>query len=121
MRWAMTAVLISAPFWSGTAVQGQQASGGVTGTVTTSETGQPLAGAHVAIDGTDHSTLTGSTGRFAIAGVAPGTYQLTVTLIGYADFTSAEVVVSAGEPVTVDVPLEAEAVELAEEIGRAHV
>lgn len=120
MRWAMTAVLISAPFWSGAGAQGQESSGSATGTVTASETGQPLAGAQVTIDGTDHSTLTGSNGRFAIAGVPPGTYRLTVTLIGYADFMTAEVVVSAGEAVSADVQLEAEAVELAEVVAVAY-
>lgn len=120
MRWAMTAILISAPFWSGAGAQGQQVSGSVTGAVTASETGQPLAGAHVAIDGTDQSTLTGSNGRFAIAGVAPGTYRLTVTLIGYADFTSAEVVVSVGESTNIDILLVAEAVELAEVVAVAY-
>lgn len=34
MRWAMTAILISAPFWSGAGAQGQQVSGSVTGAVT---------------------------------------------------------------------------------------
>lgn len=120
MRWAMTAVLISAPLWSGGEAQGQESSGSVAGTVTASETGQPLAGAHVAIDGTEHSTLTGSNGRFSIGDVAPGTYRLTVTLIGYADFTTPEVVVTAGEAANVDIPLEAEAVELAEVVAVAY-
>lgn len=64
--------------------------------------------------------MTGSTGRFAIAGIAPGTYRLTVTLIGYADFTTADVVVSAGESAGIDILLVADAVELAEVVAVAY-
>ena len=54
----------------------------VVGTVTDSETGQPLIGANVLVTGTATGSATDTEGDFVIS-VAPGTYILRASFIGY--------------------------------------
>ena len=61
-----------------------QAQGTVTGIVTDSATGAPLADVVVRIDSTALTTMTRSDGRFTFAGVPVGTYTMEVRLLGYA-------------------------------------
>ncbi len=57
--------------------------GQITGQVTDTSTGQPLAGVPVWIEPLKIGTTTDSSGRFAIGKVPPGTYQLHGHIIGY--------------------------------------
>jgi outer membrane receptor protein involved in Fe transport len=87
------------------AAQGQ--TGSVTGVVTDA-TGGVLPGASVTIrsaTGAVSSAVTDSAGRYTIANVAPGSYDLTVELAGFERQTS-KVVVAAGRPATVEVRLQ---------------
>ncbi|HKG68357.1 MAG TPA: TonB-dependent receptor [Segetibacter sp.] len=54
----------------------------VTGTVTTTEEGQPLSGVSVLVPGTNRGTTTGSNGRFTIR-VPRGSTQLEFDYVGY--------------------------------------
>lgn len=65
----------------------------VSGTVLSSERGEPLASARVAISGTSLGVQTGADGRFTI-GVAAGDARLTVSRLGY---VTREVAVPAGQ------------------------
>jgi outer membrane receptor protein involved in Fe transport len=56
----------------------------VTGQVVVQETGAPLAGALVSLEGTRFAALTGSEGRFRLEGVPPGPQVLRVSMLGYA-------------------------------------
>ncbi|HET7552152.1 MAG TPA: SusC/RagA family TonB-linked outer membrane protein [Gemmatimonadaceae bacterium] len=95
-------------------VRAQGGTGRVTGLVTTAATNQPLANAQVSIAGTTKGTLTGANGRFVLAGVAPGTYQVRVALLGYAPQTADSVRVRADSSTTVNFALEVTTVELAQ-------
>jgi TonB-linked SusC/RagA family outer membrane protein len=55
----------------------------ISGRITNSSTGQPLAGATVAVKGTNTATQTNADGDFSLA-VPAGTTTLTVTSVGYA-------------------------------------
>ncbi|MGH7752850.1 MAG: carboxypeptidase-like regulatory domain-containing protein, partial [Gemmatimonadales bacterium] len=94
------------------AAQGR--AGAITGRVTAEDTGQPLAGVSVSVVGTPLGAVSAQDGRYAITGVAPGTYQLLTSLIGYAQHSVARVAVQAGTGVTVDVRLRPQAISLAE-------
>ncbi len=61
--------------------QGQ--AGRIEGTVRNAITGEPLAGAAIAVRGTAISVTTDDQGSFVIAEVSPGTVSLTIRLIGY--------------------------------------
>lgn len=57
--------------------------GSVQGTVRDVVTNEPLAQARVSIPGTQWSAVTDATGRYAIRGIVPGTYEIHVELLGY--------------------------------------
>jgi outer membrane receptor protein involved in Fe transport len=77
-------------------------SGTITGTVVDGS-GSVVPGATVvaAAPSANESTTTGSNGEYTLNGLADGTYQLTVTLSGFATATRSGIVVSGS---TVDVP-----------------
>ncbi len=62
--------------------------GKLTGVVMDAQSGVPLEGAQLILQGTGITALTGSNGRYFLVNVPPGTYTLLVRRIGY---TSAEV------------------------------
>jgi iron complex outermembrane receptor protein len=81
-----------------------QSTGTLTGRVTDAETGRPLPGVNVIVDGADdgspRGTSTGPQGRFALESLPPGTYTVQARFVGYAP-RSREVEVSAGGSVRV--------------------
>lgn len=79
----------------------------VSGTVT-DENGNGLGGANVTIDGTSLGAAADASGSYSISGVAPGTYSVTASFIGYYSRTR-EVAVSAGGA-TINFELEASAI-----------
>ena len=66
---------------------------GVTGTVTSSTTGRPVAGAAVRVG--DAATTTGADGRFELADLTEGTASLHCTAPGFADF-DADITITSG-------------------------
>ncbi len=74
----------------------------VSGTVV-DESGAVVPGATVTLSGsgTHASTVTGSRGDYSFKNVAPGTYQLTVSLVGFAQVTRNDVAVASAN---VEVP-----------------
>ena len=57
--------------------------GSVGGVVVNEETGRPLSGAQVTLEGTSLGTLTSEDGRFLITGVSGTEVELRVTMLGY--------------------------------------
>lgn len=60
-----------------------QTTGKISGVVTDGETGDPLPGANVIVEGTNLGAATGLDGEFFIINVPPGTYTLIVRMMGY--------------------------------------
>lgn len=58
--------------------------GRLTGVVIDKQTGQPIAGAQVVVEGTGRGALTQENGRYFILNLQPGVYSVTVHVIGYA-------------------------------------
>jgi outer membrane receptor for ferrienterochelin and colicins len=75
------------------------------GTVTDSNTGQPLPGVYVAFDGTKIGTVSAPDGRFAIRKISPGEYTILIHLIGYEKY-SRRVTIAGTEIAILDIPLE---------------
>ena len=72
----------------------QAAEGSVAGRIVNSDTGSPLAGASVSVDG--YSATSDSSGNFSIADIPSGTYTLTVSAPNYTP-TSQSVTIVAGQ------------------------
>src|SRR5512134_401971 len=83
-----------------------QDKGSITGKVTDKRTGHALPFANVALVGVPKGGLTDSEGRFTIAGVPVGTYEVKVQFLGYKAESRPGVVVTPGRPVVVDFKLE---------------
>ena len=74
--------------------------GTITGTVV-DQAGSPVSPARVLLGATNKGAVTNQQGRYVIAGVAPGTYEVRVAIIGYAGETQ-RVTVGPGESRTAD-------------------
>jgi TonB-linked SusC/RagA family outer membrane protein len=99
-----TALVVAALLAAPEAGKAQAPAGAVTGVVTNKANGQPLSSAQVFLKGTRYGGLTNAQGRYQIPNVPAGTYTLVVGIIGFAEATHSNVVVSAG-PVTRDFAL----------------
>src|SRR5258708_24753001 len=60
-----------------------QGGNSLSGTVTDSASGKPLAGISVFLNSTSKGTVTRADGAFVLAGIPPGRYQLIASAIGY--------------------------------------
>lgn len=76
--------------------------GRIDGRVVDAETGAPLAGADVIIEGTDLGAATDARGDFVVLYVPAGTYRITASYISYDPFTFTNVVVNADQTTTVN-------------------
>ncbi|MFL5385047.1 MAG: SusC/RagA family TonB-linked outer membrane protein, partial [Longimicrobiaceae bacterium] len=85
--------------------------GQVTGTVTSSEGGRPLAGATVSVVGSSQRAVTDAAGRYTLNGVGAGARRLSATTIGHAT-ASADVMVRSDVAATQNFVLQPMAVAL---------
>ena len=76
----------------------------ITGTVS-GDDGNALAGANVAVEGTDTGASSNQDGSFSISGLSDGTYTVTASFIGYED-ASAVVTISGGQASSVNLTLD---------------
>lgn len=82
--------------------------GKLVGTVTDAQSGEPLPGVNVLIDGTSQGTATDFDGNYSIIGVRPDTYTLVFSFIGYRTARVEGVRVSIDVTTEVDVELQEE-------------
>ena len=90
-----------------------QATGAIVGTVIEAGTQRPLANMNVVLTGVGRGTVTNQTGRFRLAGIAPGQVTLQVRGLGYRSM-SRPITVSAGDSVVADFVLSETAIQLDE-------
>jgi TonB-linked SusC/RagA family outer membrane protein len=100
----MNASLITAGLFAFAVVSAaaQEGNGRIVGTVTDAESGRPLSGAQVYLDGTTLGVLTSSEGRYTLPNVRPGRYTVMVQIIGYSQGRQAGAAVTAGQTTTID-------------------
>ena len=89
-------------------------SGRISGTVTDAETGNPLPGVNVVIEGSSQGATTNTDGFYSILNVTPGTYTLRATFVGYADAIVEGVDVDADLTTTYDFELQEQTAQLEE-------
>jgi TonB-linked SusC/RagA family outer membrane protein len=111
-KWIVTLALGTGAAPALVLAQGAAGGGGIiTGRVTDAASGQPLPAAQVTLVGTTRGAASGDDGRYRLAAVPAGSYQVRVLRIGYQAVTR-PVTVSAGQTVTLDVALTGTAVSL---------
>ncbi|RMH65027.1 MAG: hypothetical protein D6685_06260 [Bacteroidetes bacterium] len=88
--------------------------GRIAGRVTDAQSGQPIPGVNVVIEGTTVGTATDVDGYYSIINVAPGVYSLRATFIGYTPLVVEGVEVNIDLTTTVDFELQEEAIGLEE-------
>jgi len=91
--------------------------GKIAGVVTDAETGEPLPGVNVYLEGTTRGAATDLDGFYVIVNVEPGTYTMQVVNVGYASKTFTDVRVFIDQTTEINVQLGTEAIELDEAIS----
>jgi len=82
-----------------------QETGSLSGGVTDVQTGKPVPGANVILQGTVLGTVTDGEGRFQIDRIPAGEYALKISMMGYGTATVAELLVPSGGAVSRDITL----------------
>ena len=85
-----------------------QTSGKIAGTITSSETGEPISGANVVITDAAYpmGAASGSDGYFVILNIPPGEYTVKVTYMGKKDVILENLQVTGGRTRQVDIAME---------------
>ncbi|UCC26464.1 MAG: TonB-dependent receptor [Gemmatimonadales bacterium] len=91
----------------------QAQTGQITGRVISGNTGAPLVGVQITLEGTDIGTITNAQGRYLLLNAPVGAQTLQAMRLGYATVTM-EVTVTAGGPTVVDFRMSEEAIALEE-------
>lgn len=86
--------------------------GKISGKVTEKETGEPLIGANVFVQGLRIGAATDLNGDYFILNVPPGTYSLTVSMVGYETITSSNVSVIIDRTTALNFALETTSIEV---------
>ncbi len=90
----------------------QLSTGKIEGTVRDADTGQPLSGGQVVIEGTRLGNVTNQDGYYFILNVPPGRRNITFTYTGYQKTTVANQMILSGQTTTVDANLSSTVVQL---------
>lgn len=90
--------------------------GKISGSVVDAETGEPLPGVNVIVEGTNLGAATDEDGSFFILRVPPGEYKVKATYMGYKTQSISNVRVSTGRTTELDFELEQTVIETGEEV-----
>ncbi len=101
--------LLSAVFAEAVLSQGR---GKIFGTVSDTETQEPLIGVNVQVQGTTMGAATDAEGNFVILNVPPGRYTVVASMVGYNPVEIRDVQVNIDLTTRLDVRLRSEAIEL---------
>lgn len=88
--------------------------GKIAGIITDENTGDPLPGATVIVEGTQLGAATDFNGRYVILQVPPGNYTLQISFVGYRKVVVDDVRVNIDQTTEIDVEMEEESIEVDE-------
>jgi hypothetical protein len=88
--------------------------GKIKGVVRDAQTGEPLPGANVVLDGTQRGATTDANGYYIILLVDPGTYSMTASMVGYDKQKQTEIQVQTDLTTTVDFQIRETSMQLGE-------
>ena len=90
--------------------------GKINGVAKDAESGEPLPGVNIIIDGTTMGASTNLEGYFFIINIPPGTYSLRAQMIGYRTMVQKEILVRVGLTTEVNFELQQTVLDLGEEV-----
>lgn len=90
--------------------------GKISGIVRDTETGEPLPGCNIIIEGTNLGAASNIDGEFYILNIPPGTYTLRATMIGYKPYGISNVRVLIDLTTTLEIEMETQVLNLEEEV-----
>ena len=82
-----------------------QTTGKISGRVTDAQTGAPMVGANIILEGTNTGAAADMKGEYFIINVPPGTYRLRTSSVGYESVVMKDIVVSVNRTTTADFKL----------------
>ncbi len=85
--------------------------GKITGKVSDAETKEPIIGVNVIIEGTNMGAAADINGQYFIVNIAPGTYTVRFSTMGYANLIKKEVVVNIDQTTRIDAELVVESIQ----------
>ncbi len=88
--------------------------GKISGRIVDAQTGENLPGVNILLENTPLGAATDMEGYFVIVNVPPGTYQLTTSMIGYADARVQNVNVKMDQTTSIELQLQPQSVEFGE-------
>ncbi|MGB0743277.1 MAG: carboxypeptidase-like regulatory domain-containing protein, partial [Opitutales bacterium] len=94
----------------------EEGEGRIAGQIFDKDTGQPLRGVAILIEGTDIGTITDSQGRYRLNNVQSGEYTLSIVKSGYIEATVTETKVTEGELMKLDFALPPRPAEMSDEV-----
>ncbi len=106
-------LLIVCPLAQGAWAQGQ---GKIAGKVIEADTGEPLPGVNVIIQGTTLGTTSDVDGDYFIANLEPGTYDIRASFVGFRSVLVQEVRVSTNTTAEIDFEMQPETLEFGDEV-----
>lgn len=93
--------------------------GKIKGKIVDKDTGEPIVGANVIIEGTYFGAAADIEGEYYINNITPGTYKLIASAVGYNKVVVEKVVVKIDLTTTIDIQMVSEAVKLGEIVVQA--
>ena len=90
--------------------------GKITGLVRDKKSGEPLVGANIMVAGEMFGAASDVDGRYFILSIPPGTYTLSVSMIGYGKVAVEDVRVIIDHTTTVNIDLEPQAIDMGQEV-----
>ncbi len=90
--------------------------GKITGKVTDDQTGEPVVGANVVVEGTFLGAAADLDGFYSISNVPPGTYRLIVSAVGYQKTIIENVLVKIDLTTRIDIKLSSSVIQLNQEV-----
>lgn len=113
--------LLSIVFIAAAVTVSAQSTGRISGKVIDKKTGEELIGVTILLEGTSLGAVTDYEGKYMIAGVAPGTYNLVVSYVSYNKKMIKGVEVKAKETTNLSFPMEESSKELNEVVVQVEV
>lgn len=93
--------------------------GKLAGTIKDAQTGEPLIGANIIIEGTNFGAATNTNGEFVILNISPGKYNVKFSFIGYETILMQDVTIIVDQTTTLSVKLNPETIQVDEVVVTA--